>query len=382
MPVAEPMPTTYHSFCRWTFHAGKGGFHPGAIRPAWSGDKLKSEDIPGLVAKHIRPRLPKHIELGYELHYDTEVNEANAPAIADALGEHGMHLAMITPGAHSHFAYGGVGSLDPKERSSAEDLGKRTVDLAYGVLRKSWRSEAELAPTLVLWNGSYGYDMATVGVKQMMANLRESVAKLCKYEAEQGGHLYFGIEPKPNEGHPAMLLPTVASTLIFWVRTAREHGISLDKKGVNMEIGHSEMIGLDHVYDVIEQLDNGAMTHFHLNSQGYNDGILLGGPGKYDIDFGCRITGMNVTLARLMRVEGYNRWLGHDMQPRPYDSEEAACERVVRSILSWEACCEASRTMDAAALMKALSERNTMAAEDIMMTATAEAIHAFKRMMG
>ncbi len=46
--------------------------------------------------------------------------------------------------------------------------------------------------------------------------MKESVAALCKYEAELGGRLYIGIEPKPNEGHPAMLIPTVASALVFW----------------------------------------------------------------------------------------------------------------------------------------------------------------------
>ena len=47
-------------------------------------------------------------------------------------------------------------------------------------------------------------------------NLKDSVAALCKYEAEQGGELYIGFEPKPNEGHPAMLIPTVASAIAFW----------------------------------------------------------------------------------------------------------------------------------------------------------------------
>ena len=60
--------------------------------------------------------------------------------------------------------------------------------------------------------------------------------------------------------------------------------ISRAKKRLNKEIGHSEMIGLDHVYDTVEELDNQAMLHTHLNSQSYNDGIILGGPAKYDID--------------------------------------------------------------------------------------------------
>jgi hypothetical protein len=61
-------------------------------------------------------------------------------------------------------------------------------------------------------------------------------------------------------------------------------------------------VGLDHVYDTVEELDNAAMVHMHLNSQGDNDGIILGGPGKYDIDDGVRINGMNIAIAGLIQV--------------------------------------------------------------------------------
>jgi xylose isomerase len=75
----------YHSLCRWTFHAGKGGFVPSAIRPQWASDKLSVVQIINLINTKIRPRLPDNIELGFELHYDTEIDEKTAPAVADAL---------------------------------------------------------------------------------------------------------------------------------------------------------------------------------------------------------------------------------------------------------------------------------------------------------
>jgi xylose isomerase len=104
----------------------------------------------------------------------------------------------------------------------------------------------------------------------------------------------------------------------------------------------------------------------HLNSQGYNDGIILGGPGKFDIDHGCRVNGMNIAIAGLVEDAGFTRWKGHDMQPRAYDSEEQAIDRVIRSVLSWEACARAAKQLDTAALMKALAARNTGTAEDMM----------------
>ncbi|HHT06515.1 MAG TPA: xylose isomerase [Hydrogenispora sp.] len=371
---------SFHSICRWTFSPGKGGFVPANIRPQWDGQNLNTAAVVGLIKERIVPRLPEWVTLGFEVHYDTEINEENVAEVADALSEAGIYLAMITPGAHSHFGYGGIASLDPNERKQAEELGLRTVDLAYGPLRKNWHPDPEMAPSFVLWNGSYGYDLATIGVKQMYQNLKESVAALCQYEAKKGGALYIGIEPKPNEGHPAMLLPTVASALLFFRRLEEEFGVSRAKKGVNKEFGHSEMIGLDHVYDTVEELDNNAMVHMHLNSQGYNDGITLGGPGRYDIDHGTKITGFNIAIAGLLQEAGYNRWCGHDMLVRPYDNEEQGLDRIVRSILSWEACAQAAANLDTKALMNALAQRATGEAEDIMRNALVEAHTNFNQL--
>ena len=357
---------SFHSICRWTFNAGKGGFVPADIRPAWAADRFNSADFVRLVRERIAPRLPENIVLGVEMHVDNEVSEDCAPAVARALAETGLYLAMITPGAHVHFGYGGIASLDPAERRRAAELGRRTVEIAYGPLAAAWHPDPAFAPTLVVWNGSFGYDIATVGIRQMYQHLKEGIAALARTESEQGGRMFIGLEPKPNEGHPAMLLPTVASALLLWHRIEAEFGIDRARKGVNMEFGHSEMIGLDHVHDTVEQLDDGAMVHVHLNSQGYNDGIILGGPGKYDIDHGTRINGLNIALAGVMRQGDFNRWKGHDMQPRAYDNEQQVVDRVVRSVLSWEACDAAARQLDEQALMAALERRDTATAEDLM----------------
>jgi xylose isomerase len=368
-----------HSICRWTFNPGKGGFVPGDMRPEWGGDFGTPEMIK-LVAERIAPRMPDNVELGIEMHYDAEVDDDNAAAVADALVDNKLHLAMITPGAHCHFAYGGIASLDPQERKAAEELGTKTVDLAYGPLKKAWHPDAAKAPALIIWNGSFGYDIATIGIKQMYQNLKESIAGLCKYEQKKGGGLYMGFEPKPNEGHPAMLIPTVASALLFWYRVEKEFGVSLKNKGVNKEFGHSEMIGLDHVADTVEELDNKMCVHMHLNSQGYNDGIILGGPGKYDIDHGTRINGMNVAIAGLIQQAGYSRWKGHDMQTRAYDNTKQGIDRVIRSVLSWEACAKAAKELDTKALMGALAKRETAKAEDMMRHAVVAAQGYFDKM--
>lgn len=364
--MAKKADKSLHSICRWTFNPGKGGFVPSDMRPQWGGPEFTTVDMIQLVADKIAPRLPETTQLGIEMHYDTEVCEKTAKEVADALIDSKMYLAMITPGAHIHFAYGGISSLDSRERKTAEEFGIRTVDLAYGALRKAWHPDVDKSPAFIIWNGSFGYDIATVGIKQMYQNLKESVAGLCKYEQKKGGNLYIGFEPKPNEGHPAMLIPTVASAIVFWRKLKEEFGIDIKRKGVNKEFGHSEMIGLDHVYDTVEELDNDMTIHMHLNSQGYNDGIILGGPGKYDIDHGARVNGMNIAIASLLQQYGYARWKGHDMQTRAYDNAEQGIDRVVRSVLSWEACEKAASELDTKALLKVLANRETAKAEDMM----------------
>ncbi|GAB4363223.1 MAG: xylose isomerase [Calditrichia bacterium] len=362
---------SYHSICRWTFNPGKGGFVPANIRPRWQEENLGATGVIGLIREQIAPRLPDHIVLGYEIHYDNEINEENAAEISEALQTNNIYLALLTPGAHIHFAYGGIASLDENERNAALKFGEKTIDLGYNVLRDAWHRE--VVPTLVLWNGSFGYDLATIGIQQMYQHLKAGIAAFCEYEQKKGGQFYIAIEPKPNEGHAAMLLPTVASALLLWRKLEIEYGISLERKGVNKEFGHSEMIGLDHVYDTVEELDNQMLVHMHINSQGYNDGIILGGPGKFDIDNGARINGMNIAIAGLLKRAGYRRWKGHDMQPRPYDTEEQASDRVVRSILSWEACERAAAELDENLLMDFLAKRQTARAEDLMRQAVVSA---------
>lgn len=371
------MEKSFHSICAWTFNSGKGGFTPGDMRPDWSGDVFSTVDVVKLIRDEIRPRLPKNIVLGLEAHFDYEYNEETAGEIADILVDSGIYLAMATPGAHRHFAYGGICSMDPEERAKAAEYGKIALDIAYGPLKKAWHPVKN--PSFVLWNGSFGYDLATVAIRDMYNNLKENVAALCKYERKKGGRLYLAIEPKPNEGHPAMLLPTVASAIIFWKKLEEEYGVNIEKMGVNKEFGHSEMIGLDHVYDTVEEIDNNMLVHMHINSQGYNDGILMGGPGKYDIDNGARINGMNIAVAGLIQKAKFGRWKGHDMQARAYDNEAQGIDRVVRGILSWEACEKAAARIDYKKLNALLVGRETAKAEDMMRNAVVYAQEWFNK---
>jgi len=369
-----------HTICAWTFNPGKGGFVPSDMRPEWA--DISTVDKIGLIRDQIAPRMPDNVKLGMEMHYDGEVNDVpcdpnNAASVADALIDAGIHLGMTTPGAHARWGYGGIASMDPDERAAANDFGKATVDLTYGPLRAAWHPE--VVPTLVLWNGSWGYDLQSPAIAEMLNHADEGVAGLVEHEQGKGGLLYKAIEPKQNEGHPAMLIGTVGETIAMWKRLVDKYGIKDDKLGVNKEFGHSQMVGLDMISETAQEIAHKYLVHMHLNSQGGEAG-LLGGSGKYDIDNGAQITEANVSMAYLIQQAGFDRWKGHDMQPRAGDNVEQALDRVVRSVLSWEACEHAARQLDYSTLVGHLVNRDTAKAQDMMGDAVQVARTRFKEM--
>ena len=85
-------------------------------------------------------------------------------------------------------------------------------------------------------------------------------------------------------------------------------------------------------------------------------------------------------IAGLIRQAGYERWKGHDMQARAYDNTEQAINRVIRSVLSWEACAKAAKELKTRDLMKALTQRDTATAEDMMRAAVVDAQKYFDEM--
>ncbi|MDT7580919.1 MAG: xylose isomerase, partial [Pseudonocardiales bacterium] len=70
------------------------------------------------------------------------------------------------------------------------------------------------------------------------------------------------IEPKPNEPRGDILLPTVGHALAFIAEL--EHG---DIVGVNPEVGHEQMAGLNFTAGIAQALWAGKLFHIDLNGQ-------------------------------------------------------------------------------------------------------------------
>jgi xylose isomerase len=181
--------------------------------------------------------------------------EKHIARFKDALSETGLVVPMMTTNLFTHpvFKDGGFTSNDRSVRRYALRKVLRNLDLA-----------AELgAQTYVFWGGREGseYD----GAKDVQAALdryREGIDLLAAYVKEQGYGIRFAIEPKPNEPRGDILLPTVGNALAFIAEL--EHG---DIVGVNPEVGHEQMAGLNFVASIAQALWAGKLFHIDLNGQ-------------------------------------------------------------------------------------------------------------------
>lgn len=186
---------------------------------------------------------------------DAATRDARLSRFRRALDETGLVVPMVTTNLFTHpvFKDGGLTSNDRDVRRYALRKVLRNVDLA-----------AELgARTFVMWGGREGaeYDVAK-DVRAALDRYREAVDLLCQYAVDQGYDLRFAIEPKPNEPRGDILLPTVGHALAFIATLARPELV-----GLNPEVGHEQMAGLNVTHGIAQALWQGKLFHLDLNGQ-------------------------------------------------------------------------------------------------------------------
>jgi len=173
----------------------------------------------------------------------------------DALSETGLKVSMATTNlfAHPVFKDGGFTANDRAVRRFAIAKVARNLDLA-----------ADLgAPTYVMWGGREGAESGgTKNVAAALDRYREAVNVLCQYVREQGYDIRFALEPKPNEPRGDILLPTIGHALAF-IGSLDEP----DRVGLNPEVGHEEMAGLNFAQGIAQALWHGKLFHVDLNGQ-------------------------------------------------------------------------------------------------------------------
>jgi len=176
-------------------------------------------------------------------------------AFRTALDETGLVVTTATTNLFSHpvFRDGGFTANDRDVRRFAIAKVMRNLDLA-----------AELgAGVYVCWGGRDGAESgAAKDVQTALDRLKEAFDVLTSYVLAQGYSIRFAIEPKPNEPRGDILLPTVGHALAF-IDELEHSGLV----GVNPEVGHEEMSGLNYVHAISQAMWHGKLFHIDLNGQ-------------------------------------------------------------------------------------------------------------------
>ena len=180
-----------------------------------------------------------------------------------ALAETGIKVPMATTNLFSDPAFkdGAFTSNDPRVRAYALQKTMRAIDLGV-----------ELgASVYVFWGGREGVETdASKNALEGLKWFRESMNFLTHYVKDQKYDLVFALEAKPNEPRHDIYLPTTGSILGF-IET-------LDHKemvGVNPEVAHEHMSGLNFMHAIAQAWDAKKLFHIDLNDQAF---------GRYDQD--------------------------------------------------------------------------------------------------
>ena len=172
-----------------------------------------------------------------------------------ALDETGLVVPMVTTNLFTHpvFKDGGFTSNDRRVRRFALRKVLRNLEVA-----------AELgASTIVLWGGREGSEVDPgKDVAAALDRYREALDTVAQHSIDQGYGFRFALEPKPNEPRGDILLPTIGHALAF-ISTLEHHELV----GVNPEVGHEQMAGLNMVHGVAQALWQGKLFHIDLNGQ-------------------------------------------------------------------------------------------------------------------
>ena len=277
----QPRPEHKFSFGLWTI--GNRGRDPfgDVVRPA-----IPPVDIVSMLAEVGA--------WGVNLHDNDLVPIDATPAERDrivsefkrACERNGIVVPMATVNLFYHpvFRDGAFTSNDPQVRAYALQKTMRAMDLG-----------AELGATIfVLWGGREGVETdacrrADVAVQR----LRQAVNYLCEYSIDRGYDFRFALEAKPNEPRGDIYMPTTGHYLALI--STLDHP---EMVGVNPEVAHEQMAGLNFMHGVAQAWEAGKLFHIDLNDQA---------PGRYDQDlrFGSANPKSAFWLVKFLEDVGY-----------------------------------------------------------------------------
>jgi xylose isomerase len=204
-----------------------------------------------------------------------------------ALKDEGLTVPMATTNLFTEpiFKDGAFTSHHPGVRAYALQKTMRAMDLGV-----------ELgAGIYVFWGGREGVEVdAAKDPMEALKRFREALNFLSAYAHDQKYKLRFALEAKPNEPRGDLYFPTTASYLAF-IETLD----SPESFGVNPEVAHEHMIGLNFYHVVAQAIDAGKLFHIDLNDQKFS---------RFDQDlrFGSESLKALFFVVKLLEESGYN----------------------------------------------------------------------------
>jgi len=203
-----------------------------------------------------------------------------------ALAETGLVVPMATTNLFSDPAFkdGAFTSNDPKVRAYALHKTMHAIDLGVELGAKVY----------VFWGGREGVETdAAKDPVEAIKRTREAMNFLCEYVLDQSYELKFALEAKPNEPRGDIYNATTGHMLAF-IETL-DHP---EMVGVNPEVAHEHMAGLNFLHGVAQAWEAGKLFHIDLNDQAF---------GRYDQDlrFGSHNLKSAFFLVKFLEDVGY-----------------------------------------------------------------------------
>lgn len=204
-----------------------------------------------------------------------------------ALNDYGLVVPMATTNLFGDpvFKDGAFTSNDPRVRLYAVQKTMRSMDLG-----------AELgAKIYVFWGGREGAEVdAAKDACDAIKWFRECLNFLCEYSIAQGYDYKFAMEAKPNEPRGDIYFPSSGSYLGFIATLDHSEMV-----GVNPEVGHEQMAGLNFYHVVAQAIEAGKLFHIDLNDQKgprFDQDLRFGSEGLKNLFF----------LVKLLEEKGYS----------------------------------------------------------------------------
>ncbi|HWF92639.1 MAG TPA: xylose isomerase [Terriglobales bacterium] len=224
-------------------------------------------------------------------------------------------MATVSLFFHPVFRDGAFTANDPNVRAYALQKTMRAMDLG-----------AELgAKIFVLWGGREGVETdACRNPAEAVKHLREAVNYLCEYSTAQKYGYKFALEAKPNEPRGDIYMSTTGHYLGFIPTLDHPEMV-----GVNPEVAHETMAGLNFLHGVAQAWEAGKLFHIDLNDQ-Y--------PGRYDQDlrFGSANLKSNFFLVKFLeevKYSGSRHFDAHAYRTENYDGVKDFARGCMRTYL-------------------------------------------------